>query len=201
MTCIVGYIEKKEKETVIYLGGDSAGVAGTHITLREDPKVFKKTGENGTFLIGFTSSFRMGQLLMSSKFEPPKQKENQTDLDYMITDFVDEVRKVFDKNGYMKKESGQEEGGTFIVAYKDKLYQIESDFQVGVNLAPYDACGSGEDYAKGALYSLVNFSSIKDGKKIVEKALEISANFNAGVSKPFNIVKLIYKNHENKKTK
>jgi len=190
MTCIVGYIEKNKTETIIYLGGDSSGVYGTHITLREDPKVFKKGNK---FLIGFTSSFRMGQLLMSSKFEPPKQKEKQTELDYMITDFVDEVRKVFDENGYMKKENNQEEGGIFIVAYKDKLYQIESDFQVGVNILPYDACGSGEDYAKGALYSLVNFSTLTNGEKIVEKALEASANFNSAVSKPFNIVKMIYK--------
>ena len=52
MTCIVGLIDGRR----VWMGGDSAGVSGLDITVRADAKVFR----NGDFLIGFTSSFRMG---------------------------------------------------------------------------------------------------------------------------------------------
>ena len=55
MTCIVGLVDNGK----IYMGGDSAGVSNLDIRIRADQKVFK-TGE---FIMGFTSSFRMGDLL------------------------------------------------------------------------------------------------------------------------------------------
>ena len=58
MTCIVGLVH----EGVVYIGGDSAGVGGMSLTVRADEKVF----QNGEFLMGFTTSFRMGQLLRYS---------------------------------------------------------------------------------------------------------------------------------------
>jgi len=63
MTCIVGLVENGK----VYIGGDSAGVAGLDITTRKDEKVFQK--ENMIF--GFTSSFRMGQILRYS-FKNPR---------------------------------------------------------------------------------------------------------------------------------
>lgn len=51
MTAIVGLVEKGN----VYIGGDSAGVAGLSISIRGDEKVFKV----GPFIMGFTSSFRM----------------------------------------------------------------------------------------------------------------------------------------------
>jgi len=55
MTCIVGI----QHDGRVYIGGDSAGVAGYSITSRADAKVFTV----GPYVMGFTSSFRMGQLL------------------------------------------------------------------------------------------------------------------------------------------
>ena len=50
MTCIVGVAHKG----AVYIGGDSAAVAGWALTCRADHKVFK----NGDFVMGFTTSFR-----------------------------------------------------------------------------------------------------------------------------------------------
>lgn len=55
MTCIVGLVDGDR----VILGGDSAGIAGWHLQLRADEKVFR----NGPYAIGFTTSFRMGQIL------------------------------------------------------------------------------------------------------------------------------------------
>ena len=76
MTAIVGIAEKGS----VYIGGDSAGVAGLSISTRTDVKVFK----NGPFVLGFTSSFRMGQILQY-KFDPPKQTVGQDDMKYLVT--------------------------------------------------------------------------------------------------------------------
>ena len=74
MTCIVGYLDKE----TVYLGGDSAGTDGNYSQhIRKDKKVF----QNGPFIFGFTSSFRMGQILMSSRFKPWRQKAEQSDYD------------------------------------------------------------------------------------------------------------------------
>jgi hypothetical protein len=116
MTCIVGLTDNGK----IYIGGDSAGVAGLSITIRADEKVFT----NGPFIMGFTSSFRMGQILRY-KFKCPVQNTDQTDMEYMVTTFIDSVRECFSKNGYGKiSERETNIGGTFLVGYNGTLYNI-----------------------------------------------------------------------------
>ena len=192
MTCIVGYIEKSKTNTTIYIGGDSAGSSGNDITLRNDPKVFIKENKTDSFIFGFTSSFRMGQILMSTKFNPPVQKSDDSDYNYLITDFVDEIRKTFKDGGYLKTKEGVEVGGTFLVGYRNKLYTIESDFQVGEALTNYVAVGAGEDYALGAMYILEENTEYTGNDKIY-KALEASAKFNTTVHSPFKILQIIEK--------
>jgi hypothetical protein len=52
VTAIVGLVH----EGTVYIGGDSAGVSGYSMTVRADAKVFTV----GPYLLGFTTSFRMG---------------------------------------------------------------------------------------------------------------------------------------------
>jgi len=187
MTCIVGYIEKTNSKTTIYIGADSAGISGHDITLRNDPKVFIKTNKTDSFIFGFTSSFRMGQILMSSNFNPPVQKIDDTDFNYLITDFIDEIRKSFKNGGYLKKsDDGSDDGGTFLVGYRDKIYKIENDFQVGEPLINYVSIGAGEDYALGAMSILdENNDNVEDK---IYKALKTAEKFNTAVHKPFKIL-------------
>jgi hypothetical protein len=174
MTCIVGLIDKDD----VYIGGDSAGVAGLSLTIRSDEKVFV----NGPFIMGFTTSFRMGQLLRY-KFDPPKQTVNVDDMKYMVTDFIDAVKRCFNDNGFGDRSTG----GTFLVGYNGQLYSIDSDFQVGIPTAAYDACGCGADIALGALYA----SQGRKPEDRVKIALEAAAKFSSGVAPPFVMVKLV----------
>jgi ATP-dependent protease HslVU (ClpYQ) peptidase subunit len=178
MTCIVGFLDKKNKKVVI--GADSAGVAGLNITVRKDSKVFTV----GDFVIGCTSSFKMIQLLRFS-FKPPEV--NKKDIyEYMCTDFITAVRECFKEGGFLQKDTeGDEKGGTFLVGYKDRLFQIEGDFQVGESLNGLNAVGCGEDFALGALYT--GLKENLPAKERVLKALEAAAFFSAGVCKPFVI--------------
>ena len=175
MTCIVGIVDKGK----VYMGGDSAGISGSDLTIREDKKIFK----NGDFLFGFTSSFRMGQLI-EYKFIPPKISELSIDR-YMVTEFIDALRICLKDGGYAKKKDEIEEGGEFLVGYRGRLFKICSDYQVAKTVLSFDACGCGASYALGALYIMTQMSISPENK--IEKALLTAQQFSCGVREPFHI--------------
>lgn len=180
MTCIVGMVDKLNKK--VYIGGDSAGVDDNEIVVRKDVKVFK----NKDFIIGGTSSFRMIQLLRFS-FKPPKI--NKKDIyKYMCTDFIDKVRECFYDGGYLQSyKNGDELGGVFLVGYKDRLFYIDEDFQVGESKVGYDTIGCGRDYAKGAITALIKYGNLTT-KEIVKTSLKISSEHSTSVCGPYNII-------------
>ena len=179
MTCIVAY----EKDGKVWMGGDSAGVAGYSISARGDQKVF----QNGEYLIGFTTSFRMGQLL---RYKLTPSPCCDWDLEkHMTTTFVDQVRSCLSSNGFDKKtERGQHTGGTFLVGTRGRVFVVDDDFQLGWNRVPYNAVGCGQDIALGAMYGLHKQEC--DPDLIVQLALEGAAEFSAGVRGPFHVMSL-----------
>ena len=181
MTCIIGLVDNG----TVWMGGDSAGVAGLDVVIRKDAKVFI----NGEFIIGYTSSFRMGQLLRF-KFNPPTYYEKKHDNDvysYMCTEFIEEIRSCLKDGGYSKINDNKETGGIFLVGFRGRLFEIEADFQVGENNDIFSAVGCGEDYAKGSLYADTTTEFTPYGKII--RALEVAAHFSAGVRAPFVVEK------------
>lgn len=175
MTCIAGLVHDGK----VYIGGDSAGVAGLDLVVRADRKVF----ENSGFLFGFTSSFRMGQLLRYS-FKPPKHYTDDKDLyAYMVTDFIDGVRDCLKRGGYARKDSDAESGGTFLVGREGRLFEIGCDYQVGESVRPFNAVGCGQSYALGSFYSTEGM----EPRARVEMALRAAAAHSGGVSPPFHI--------------
>lgn len=180
MTCIVAI----EHEGKVWMGGDSAATRDDDIVCRSNEKVFI----NGEFIIGYSGSFRIGQILQYA-FKPPKQNLfKQTDMEYMVVDFIDALRKTLKEKGAMMEEKeGDAQDSEFIVGYQGKIYVIESDFNVGRPLHNYASCGVGMDYALGCLYNMPEEMSVVSQ---IEKALSASAEFCSAVRKPFNILSL-----------
>ena len=177
MTCIAGVKHKGR----VWIGGDSAGCASWDITIRRDAKVFR----NGPFVIGFTSSFRMGQLIRYA-FKPPRLPESIDDLDrYMVVDFVGGLRQCLKDGGWAERKDEQEKGGFFLVGIHDRLFKIEADYQVGEAADAYDACGCGEGYAKGALFTA---DENADPFTRITRALDAAAHHSNGVHGPFVIL-------------
>lgn len=172
MTCIVGLVEGKK----VYIGGDSAGVGDYDLTVRADAKVFR----NGPFLFGFTSSFRMGQLLRYA-FIPPKHDSDLDDYQYLVTAFVNAARQCLKDGGFASKSNETESGGTFLLGYRGHLYRIEGDYQVGEAADGFNACGYGYNVALGALHATEG----EDAEKRVRKSLKAAERFSAGVRGPF----------------
>ena len=179
MTCICAI----EQDGIITMGGDSAGVAGFDVVIRKDEKVFTLKNSPNT-IFGYTTSFRMGQLLRYA-LEMPEQSARKDDMQYLVTDFVDTVRGIFSGKGYMRKESDQEVGGTFLLGYNGHLYEVDSDFQIGIPADGYAACGCGISYALGSLHTS---RSNSDPLERVQIALETAAKFSCGVRAPFTIL-------------
>jgi hypothetical protein len=171
MTCIVGVQHKGR----VWIGGDSAGVAGYAITVRADPKVFT----NGPYILGFTTSFRMGQLLRY-KFKPPTPVDNDLDR-FMATRFIDATRDALEQGGWLTTTNGNQEGGTFLVGIKGQLYIVDSDFQIGRSALGYDAVGCGSDIALGSLHTTQGMKP----RTRIRAALHAAATHSAGVTPPF----------------
>ena len=182
MTCIVAV----ESDGKVVMGGDSAGVGGLNVIVRADEKVFR----NGKFLMGFTDSFRMGQLLRYS-LETSKLKVPDYDdelMKFMSVDFINAVRKTFKDGGYGKHGDGDNEGGTFLVGVKGKIFTIYSDFQVARPADGFAAVGCGQSYALGALYVTSPSGGVDGARHQVRTALETAEKFSGGVSAPFVIL-------------
>jgi ATP-dependent protease HslVU (ClpYQ) peptidase subunit len=171
LTCIAGLVDKG----IIYLGGDGAASTDTDTVAITNPKVFK----NKKFLIGYSVSFRMGQLLQY-KFNPPRQKKSQDDLTYLTTTFVDSVKNCFKDNEFNEENAG----GQFLIGYKNNLYLIESTFHVLKTTYNYNAIGAGAYMALGSLFSTTD----KEPLDRVQLALEAAAAFSTVVSAPFTVI-------------
>jgi hypothetical protein len=176
VTCIVGV----ETPNGVVIGGDSAGLSGWLHIHRADPKVFT----SGDYLIGFTTSFRMGQLIRFTDL--PKALDRQgEDLDrFMSTEFVDALRTAFKDGGFAKKDSDREEAGTFLVGVNGRLYEVDDDYQVGRSLDDYQACGCAREVAIGVLYA----TKRSKPEVRVRRALEAAAHHSGGVGAPFTIL-------------
>jgi ATP-dependent protease HslVU (ClpYQ) peptidase subunit len=176
VTCIVGIAH----EGKVYIGGDSAGVDGRlALEVRADKKVFR----NGPFVMGFTSSFRMGNLLQYS-LTPPRRHATDEVYKFLVTEFVDAVRKCLKDGGYATAKDGGEAGGTFLLGYEGRLFSVQDDYQVAETISGFDACGSGDQIAKGSLFSTIGQSP----QERINVALGAAERFNAGVRAPFAIV-------------
>jgi ATP-dependent protease HslVU (ClpYQ) peptidase subunit len=176
MTAIAGVVYDGK----VYIGGDSAGVSGWDLYVRADAKVFT----NGPFVMGFTSSFRMGQLLRYA-FVEPARPEGVDDAAYMVTAFVDGVREALKAGGWAKTNSSQEEGGTFLVGYRGRLYIVYGDYQVAEPADGFAAVGCGDNQALGVLYATPDMAP----EARINLALSAAERFSAGVRGPFVVVR------------
>ena len=167
----------------IVMGGDSASVDDSfHLEMQKDPKVFRV----GELLIGYTSSFRMAQLirygladcLAVADLRPPADPGIPTALhsgdvpradgfEFMVRDFVPRVRWLLKQGGYAKVKDQVESGGEFLVAWRRELFTVKSNFQVGELLDDYSACGCAQDIVLGALGSFFAsgfFPAVESGR-------------------------------------
>lgn len=152
-------------------------------TARADAKVFT----NGPAVFGFTSSFRMGQLLRHSLKFPER---GDADLErWLSTSFVDAVRQCLKDGGYARKDDEVESAGEFLVGMFGRLFCMHSDYQIAEQTEPWYAIGQGCEVALGSMWSTGHVVGLRDQPEArVRLALQAAANYCTGVRGPFVIV-------------
>jgi len=175
MTCIVGL----KTESGVVLGGDRAGIDGElNRIIIAQPKVFQL----GPYLIGYTTSFRMGQILQYHLRLPVPDEDPP--FQHMVQQFVPSARACLLDHGFASQQNNQTTGGEFLVAYRNQLYTIEANFQVTETVDDYAAVGCGARYALGSLFTTGGMVP----ELRVRLALQTAAHFSAGVLPPFDIL-------------
>ncbi len=179
MTCIVGLVER---DGSVWLGGDRAGVDDSHYLMHtSQPKVFQR----GPFLMGYTSSFRMGQLLQY-KLAVPDLPTEMDFTEFMATQFVDAVRVCLKDGGYTKITECREKVGVFLVGVAGRLYQFDDDYNVLQTICGYHAVGSGVSVALGSMHATAELK-VKPEQRL-RMALTAASEFVTGVRPPFDVI-------------
>lgn len=188
MTCIVGI----EHDSKVYIGADAAGSNGYGIEIRVEPKVFRR----GDFVIGYTTSFRMGNLLQHVLKAPTWEVADDQDSvhSFMVRRFIPAVRECLADGGWLASKDERKSGGVFLVGFRGELYGVGSDLQVGRSADGYMACGSGEDLALGSLHTTMpkagfehRFDTEETIRDRITSALLAAEHHACGVAGPFTI--------------
>ncbi len=179
MTCIIGI----ETEDGLWMGCDSGSSDGWNGRISIIEKIFYRE----RFLIGFTTSWRMGQIARyHAKLDFPKQGPDETDEEYLVMHFIEAIRKEFVDRGFARIDDNEQTGGQLLVGYKGKIYLIDNDFQINRFSDGYNSIGGGAQYALGALAALDKMYP----RQRILRALRIASMFSNGVVAPFNFYKL-----------
>ena len=174
MTCIIGL----QEDGIAYIGADSASASSWETRSSAIQKVFRC----GEYIIGYTTSFRMGQILQHNINYPVCDEPTE---EFMVKEFVEIVRKGLKDFGYAHIESNEETSGQFIVGVKGRIFEIGSDYQVGHTLDGILSVGVGYPFALGAMKSLQFMYPIDR----IMHALEVSEYFSGSVKSPFTVLK------------
>lgn len=177
MTCIVGLEQKGN----VYLGGDRAATdGGLNRVLIKNPKVFLK-GEIGFGVCGLPKVMDA----LEHAIELPEHTSGDGKA-YLVGQVIPAIRDGLKKLECTEEHNGQQYfHGAMLIAYRGHLYNMESNFQLVEAAHGFDATGSGGEAALGSLRSTKKMS---DPRKRLLEALAVSAEHNAGVAPPFDII-------------
>ncbi|MGV2988432.1 hypothetical protein ACE1OE_12365 [Vibrio sp. E150_011] len=188
MTCIVAVVND---DGDMFMGSDSLSSGEKKCRVVTNRKVFK----SGEFLIGYTTSWRMGQLLEFSFNIPPLDPETQDIMAYMVNKFVPAVIDLFIKGNFGNQEHTVKVGGSFLVIVRSIIFEIQDDFSVLQIHSNYASVGSGAEVAMGALAAL-NQDREHSTYATCVAALEIASKHVVSVGGKPRIISLINEHSE-----
>lgn len=144
MTCIIGY---KEND-LVYIGADS--FAGNDWVKQKifTPKVFM----NKDFLIGYSNSFRFGQIMQYHIDYPDIPYD--FDLEFLINNFVEPLREASKNEGNSEIDKNVESASMALIGIRNRLFHLSSDFALLEYYGKFFSIGIGSYSALGALHTL-----------------------------------------------
>lgn len=178
MTCIVGLVSGDS----VFLGGDRAATdGGLGRTLIKEPKVFEK-GDVGFGVCGLPKVMDVVQHVVEL---PPFNGGDAKA--YLVASVVPTVREALKKYECTETARGgqQQFHGAMLIGFRGRLFLMEGNFQLVEAAKPWAAVGSGQEPALGSLRQSKGLAR----DRLIE-ALEVSAENNAGVAPPFDVIEI-----------
>lgn len=172
----------------IYIGADSQVTkGGTRSTLKNpnNYKIWKVRGVDNC-LMAHVGNVREANIvrLMDSVITSYDIYANRIDFEFVVKELVQRIFEELKRYGYLKDESFIEEmDSSFIFAYKDQLYTINSDGCV-IEVSDVASIGSGKNEAIGSLVSTEN----EPAKERIIKAIKASATNDIYVDYPIILI-------------
>lgn len=180
MTCVVGY----KYAGKVWLAGDQVG--GNNY-FRENHTNLSKVFQVKDFILGYTTSFRMGQILQYS-WNPPVKQEGQDDDTYLYRDVVNSLSGVFDSCEFGSKEGVEKRTGQFLLGWKGRLFTVQSNLSI-LEHDEFAACGCGEDFARGAMHIMSTLTEIwKRPEDFLKNAILAAARYSPSVGNTVTFV-------------
>lgn len=174
MTCIVAKIHKGK----VHMAGDRLGSNGF---IKEEYPLIKKVFKNEDFLMGYTSSFRMGQLLKYS-WTPPKKSLDDTDDKYIFMTVPESILSLFESGKFGHKDKTDYTAGNFLFGWKGRLFEMQDDMSV-MEHEHMAAVGSGSYHALASLRTLAIIGWHDDNPEAaLRTAIQVASEYQVGVS-------------------
>lgn len=177
MTCIVAIKNSKG----VVMGADSCAGSGHRAAAVKTVKIAKV----GEYLIGYTSSFRMGQILHHA-LSTTKHNEKNDILWHIVNVLIPELKSSLRSSGWLETNNGRDSGGEFILAHGNRIFVVQTDFSVLEYEEDFISVGCGEEWAVGALNALRK-QKIEEKEKL-QIALDTAQKFSSYVRAPFHFI-------------
>jgi len=180
MTCIAGIVEKND----VWLAGDRAATGGglSRILIKH-PKIFIKSGI-GIGVCGLPKVIDAVQ----QAIDLPTKPKNMATKEFLIKVLVPVLREGLKKYECTEDHNGSQVfHGAMLIACSGELHELESNFQLIETSNGFNAVGSGGEAALGSLRAS---KGTGNAHYRLKKALEVSAENNAGVAPPFDFLKI-----------
>jgi ATP-dependent protease HslVU (ClpYQ) peptidase subunit len=130
-------------------------------------KDVKKIVRSGRWLIATAGDANACDLI-TNVWKPPTPRSNKSIYDFVATNVIKSLRKMFAENGYQQQP--KDDGFDLLLAINGEVFQITNDFTVLRTDTGIYGIGSGADYAIGALMA---GATVEEAIKI---AIELDIN-------------------------
>ncbi|NJL27666.1 MAG: hypothetical protein HC897_07085 [Thermoanaerobaculia bacterium] len=167
----------------VVMGGDSAGSclsSSPEVYTNAIPKVFR----SGSWVVGFVGSWAVGQVVRHGVELPPPRPAGEL-LSQVVTEIVPMVRRALTEAGLTGTGTPQQpEVWQVLLATSGEMLTFNPRFEVWQPEPRRVALGSGRLVAYGALEVLHAQHGLAL-ETIVERALDVTSRYVAGVKAPF----------------
>ena len=172
MTCIVGYVEENGD---VIIASDTRVCYG-HLK-RSVNKVFRKNN----LLFGLAGMLRQSQIIQYN-LVIPEHPRGISDMEYMCHILGDAIRdKIKECDAFHIQDGNPDMNTHGLVGYNGELYFMSSDLAFVRTRDDYEACGSGQEFALGALAAMERDVTLSAKDKVVE-SIKIAARYSNSVN-------------------